>query len=225
MELTPGRGGQMGRSAGTAIQLMAKEGKHATLRLPSGEMRMVPVESRRSARSATPSTSWSSSARPGARHPRRAAADPAAWRGAVDHPHEGGGLHHTPGGHPRTPWGVPTLGYRTRKKKKASSQLIVRGRPAREEGQAMSRSSKKGPFVEGRLLRRIEQMNESGSKQMVKTWSRASIFQMVGHTIADHDGRKHVPVFISESMVSHKLGEFAPTRVFRAHAGSDGEVR
>ena len=82
----------------------------------------------------------------------------------------------------------------------------------------MSRSSKKGPFIEERLLRRIEQMNESGTKQMVKTWSRTStIFpDMVGHTIAVHDGRKHVPVFVSESMVGHKLGEFAPTRVFRA---------
>ena len=87
----------------------------------------------------------------------------------------------------------------------------------------MSRSSKKGPYVEDRLLRRIEQMNESGQKQMIKTWSRTSVifFEMVGHTIAVHDGRKHVPVFISESMVGHKLGEFAPTRVFRGHAGSD----
>ena len=87
----------------------------------------------------------------------------------------------------------------------------------------MSRSAKKGPWAEQRLLARIEAMNESGQKQMVKTWSRAStIFpEMVGHTVAVHDGRKHVPVFISESMVGHKLGEFAPTRVFRAHAGSE----
>jgi small subunit ribosomal protein S19 len=87
----------------------------------------------------------------------------------------------------------------------------------------VSRSSKKGPWAEERLLRRIEAMNESGQKQMVKTWSRAStIFpEMVGHTIAVHDGRKHVPVFVSESMVGHKLGEFAPTRVFRGHAGGD----
>jgi small subunit ribosomal protein S19 len=86
----------------------------------------------------------------------------------------------------------------------------------------MGRSTKKGPFVEERLLRRIQQMNEGGSKQMIKTWSRTStIFpEMVGHTIAVHDGRKHVPVFISESMVGHKLGEFAPTRTFRAHSGS-----
>ena len=86
----------------------------------------------------------------------------------------------------------------------------------------MSRSSKKGPFVEERLINRIEAMNASGEKRMIRTWSRAStIFpEMVGHTIAVHDGKKHVPVFISESMVGHKLGEFAPTRVFRGHAGS-----
>ena len=85
----------------------------------------------------------------------------------------------------------------------------------------MSRSSKKGPYVQDRLLRRIEQMNQTGSKQMIRTWSRAStIFpDMVGHTIAVYDGRKHVPVFIQEQMVGHKLGEFAPTRTFRGHAG------
>ena len=90
----------------------------------------------------------------------------------------------------------------------------------------MSRSSKKGPWVQERLMTRIEAMNSSGEKRMLKTWSRTStIFpDMVGHTIAVHDGRKHVPVFISESMVGHKLGEFAPTRVFRGHAGS-GKVR
>ena len=90
----------------------------------------------------------------------------------------------------------------------------------------MSRSSKKGPWVEERLISRIEAMNQSGNKTMVKTWSRTStIFpEMVGHTIAVHDGRKHVPVFISESMVGHKLGEFAPPRLYRGHAGS-GKVR
>jgi small subunit ribosomal protein S19 len=85
----------------------------------------------------------------------------------------------------------------------------------------LSRSSKKGPFVDGKLMTRIETMNASNEKRMVRTWSRAStIFpEMVGHTIAVHDGRKHVPVFISEQMVGHKLGEFAPTRMFRGHAG------
>jgi small subunit ribosomal protein S19 len=90
----------------------------------------------------------------------------------------------------------------------------------------MSRSSKKGPFVQERLLARINSMNAANTKQMLKTWSRTStIFpEMVGHTIAVHDGRKHVPVFVSESMVGHKLGEFAPTRTYRGHAGS-GKVR
>ena len=85
----------------------------------------------------------------------------------------------------------------------------------------MSRSSKKGPFVQDRLLSRIEAMNASGDKRMIRTWSRTStIFpEMVGHTIAVHDGRKHVPVFVTEQMVGHKLGEFAPTRTFRSHSG------
>jgi small subunit ribosomal protein S19 len=85
----------------------------------------------------------------------------------------------------------------------------------------VSRSSKKGPFVEARLIGRVEAMNTTGEKRIVRTWSRTStIFpEMVGHTIAVHDGRKHVPVFVTESMVGHKLGEFAPTRTFRGHAG------
>ncbi|MCC6755539.1 MAG: 30S ribosomal protein S19 [Solirubrobacterales bacterium] len=85
----------------------------------------------------------------------------------------------------------------------------------------MGRSTKKGPYVEERLMSRINAMNEAGNKNMVKTWSRRStVFpEMVGHTIAVHDGRKHVPVFISESMVGHKLGEFAPTRTFKSHTG------
>ncbi len=87
----------------------------------------------------------------------------------------------------------------------------------------MGRSTKKGPFVEQRLMQRIERMNEANQKQMIKTWSRTSVIfpEMVGHTIAVHDGRKHVPVFVSESMVGHKLGEFAPTRTFRAHGGKE----
>ncbi|MGI5908327.1 MAG: 30S ribosomal protein S19 [Christensenellales bacterium] len=85
----------------------------------------------------------------------------------------------------------------------------------------MSRSVKKGPFVSEKLMKRIVAMNESGEKRIVKTWSRAStVFpDMVGHTIGVHDGRKHVPVYVTEEMVGHKLGEFAPTRTFRGHAG------
>ena len=91
----------------------------------------------------------------------------------------------------------------------------------------MSRSAKKGPFVDERLMKRIVDMNAAGQKKMVKTWSRTStVFpEMVGHTIAVHDGRKHVPVFISESMVGHKLGEFALTRTFRGHVKTDRSAR
>ena len=86
----------------------------------------------------------------------------------------------------------------------------------------MSRSVKKGPFVQPVLLKRIREMNEAGEKRVLKTWSRAStIFpDFVGHTIAVHDGRKHVPVYVTEDMVGPKLGEFAPTRTFKGHAGS-----
>ena len=86
----------------------------------------------------------------------------------------------------------------------------------------MSRSVKKGPFVEPKLYKRISEMNEKGEKRVLKTWSRAStIFpEFVGHTIAVHDGRKHVPVYVVEDMVGHKLGEFVPTRTFRGHSGS-----
>lgn len=87
----------------------------------------------------------------------------------------------------------------------------------------MSRSLKKGPFVEPKLLKRIQAMNDSGQKRVLRTWSRAStIFpDMVGHTIAVHDGRRHVPVYVTENMVGHKLGEFAPTRNFRGHSRED----
>ena len=86
----------------------------------------------------------------------------------------------------------------------------------------MSRSIKKGPDVQPVLLKRVQQMNEAGEKKIVKTWSRSStIFpEFVGHTFAVHDGRKHVPVYVTEDMVGHKLGEFAPTRTFKGHAGS-----
>ena len=91
----------------------------------------------------------------------------------------------------------------------------------------MSRSIKKGPYVQETLFKRIENMNNSGKKSVLRTWSRAStIFpDFVGHTIAVHDGRKHVPVYITEDMVGHKLGEFAPTRTFRGHAGEKSSGR
>ena len=91
----------------------------------------------------------------------------------------------------------------------------------------MPRSLKKGPFVDGHLLKKVEVANETGSKNVIKTWSRRSMIvpAMLGHTIAVHDGRKHVPVFISENMVGHKLGEFAPTRTFKGHVKDDRKAK
>ena len=87
----------------------------------------------------------------------------------------------------------------------------------------MSRSVKKGPFIQPALLKRVEELNAAGEKKVLKTWSRSStIFpQFIGHTVAVHDGRRHVPVYVTEDMVGHKFGEFAPTRTFRGHAGSE----
>jgi small subunit ribosomal protein S19 len=85
----------------------------------------------------------------------------------------------------------------------------------------MSRSTKKGPFVDPKLMKKVEAINRSGEKAIIKTWSRAStvVPEMIGQTIAVHDGRRHVPIFITENMVGHRLGEFAPTRTFRGHVG------
>jgi small subunit ribosomal protein S19 len=91
----------------------------------------------------------------------------------------------------------------------------------------MPRSVKKGPFVDGHLMKKVEAMNKRNEKKVVRTWSRRSTIvpDMIGHTIAVHDGRKHVPVFVSEAMVGHKLGEFAPTRTFRSHARDERRAR
>jgi small subunit ribosomal protein S19 len=91
----------------------------------------------------------------------------------------------------------------------------------------MSRSLKKGPFIEPKLLKKIEAMNQKGEKKVIRTWSRASVIfpQMVGHTIAVHDGRRHVPIYITENMVGHRLGEFAPTRTFRGHVTAEKSTK
>ena len=130
VELAPGRGAQLGRSAGTAIQVMAKEGDYATLRLPSGEMRMVPLDSRATigaiGNAEHENVELGKAGR--SRHRGKRPQTRGVAMNPVDHPHGGGEAHHTPGGHPVTPWGVPTLGYRTRKKRKPSDRFIVRGR-------------------------------------------------------------------------------------------------
>ena len=220
VELKPGRGGQLARSAGSGIQLVAKDEGQGVLRLPSGELRRVPLVCRATIGQVgnvdhenvtggkAGRSRWKGvrpTVRGSAMNPvdHRTAAARASRRAAA--------TRSRPGRADARQAHAPQAGIR---------QLIVRGR-RRGEGEALSRSSKKGPFVEERLLTRITRMNESGSKQMIRTWSRTStIFpQMVGHTIAVHDGRKHVPVFVSEQMVGHKLGEFAPTRTFRGHSG------
>src|SRR5919205_1334773 len=136
VELTPGRGGQMGRSAGAAIQLVAKEGGRATLRLPSGEMRMVLVDCRATigvlGNAEHELVELGKAGR--SRHMGKRPQTRGVAMNPVDHPHGGGEAHHTPGGHPVTPWGVPTLGYRTRKKRKASDRFIVRGRRRGKKG-------------------------------------------------------------------------------------------
>jgi large subunit ribosomal protein L2 len=217
VELQPGRGGQMARSAGAAVQLMAKDGDMATLRLPSGEMRMVRAECR--ATVGTLGNAEHQNVKVGKAGRKRHMGVRPQTRGVAMNPVD----HRAPSGdsvgrsHARLSHAQEEQGLRR----------LHRARQTPWKGQAeMSRSSKKGPWVEERLMNRIEALNTANNKKMLRTWSRAStIFpEMVGHTIAVHDGKKHVPVFISESMVGHKLGEFAPTRTFRGHAGS-GRVR
>ena len=91
----------------------------------------------------------------------------------------------------------------------------------------MSRSLKKGPFISAKLMKKIEAMNQKGEKKVIRTWSRASVIfpQMVGHTIAVHDGRRHVPIYVTENMVGHRLGEFAPTRLFRGHVRAEKSTK
>ena len=222
------------RSAGTSAQLQAKEKGYGVVRMPSSELRRISLACRATVGEVGNSDHSNIDGGKAGR---------TRWRGVrptvrgtamnpVDHPHGGGEGKTTAGRHPVTPWGVPTLGYRTRSEaqafRRATSSAAASAASIREAGGSLlSRSAKKGPFVDERLMRRITDMNQAGQKRMIKTWSRSStVFpEMVGHTIAVHDGRKHVPVFISESMVGHKLGEFALTRTFRGHVKSDRSAR
>ena len=228
VEMRVGGGGRIGRSAGASVQLVAKEGNFATLRLPSTEMRRVPIDCRATVGEVGNSEHELTKIGKAGRN---------RWKGVrpqtrgvamnpVDHPLGGGEGKSSGGRHPVSPWGKPE--GRTRSRRKESDKLIVRRRRRRGAGgNAMPRSLKKGPFVDDHLLRKIDDLNERNEKRVVKTWSRRStiIPDMVGHTLAVHDGRKHVPVYITESMVGHKLGEFAPTRTFRYHAGQERGAR
>jgi ribosomal protein S19 len=187
------------------------------LRLRSGEMRKVPADCRATiGEVGNDEHNLEKLGKAGAKR----------WRGIrptvrgaamnpVDHPHGGGEAKAGQGNpHPVTPWGVPTKGYKTRKNKR-TQQFIVRDRKLI----GMARSLKKGPFVDLHLQKKVE--TAGSSKKPIKTWSRRSMVlpEMVGFTIAVHNGKKHVPVLVNENMVGHKLGEFALTRTFKGHGG------
>ena len=222
VELKPGRGGQLARSAGAGIQLVAKDEGYGALRMPSGEMRRVLLTCRATI-GQVGNVDHGNITGGKAGRSRWLGKRPTVRGSAmnpVDHPHGGGEGKSKGGRHPVTPVGRADA----RQAHAPQAQGIGQAdhpRPPPREGEEMSRSSKKGPFVEERLMGRIESMNATNEKRMIRTWSRSStIFpEMVGHTIAVHDGRKHVPVFVTEQMVGHKLGEFAPTRTFRGHSG------
>ena len=212
-----------------SVQLVAKEGSRATLRMPSGEMRFVDVRCRATVgevgNAEQSNINWGKAGRmrwKGKRPTVRGVA-----MNPVDHPH-GGGEGKTSGGrHPVSPWGKPE--GRTRKRKASDPRSSVAASPARsaEEVDEMPRSLKKGPFVDDHLMKKVDAQNEKGTHNVIKTWSRRSMIvpAMIGHTIAVHDGRKHVPVFVTDAMVGHKLGEFAPTRTFRGHEKDDRKGR
>ena len=141
----------------------------------------------------------------------------------VDHPHGGGEARSTSGRPPTTPWGQMTMGKKTRRNKRTDED-------DRSQAEVASRwvvVLKKGPFVADHLMKKVEKMNETREKRVIKTWSRASTIvpAMVGHTIGVHNGKAHIPVFVTENMVGHKLGEFSPTRHFRGHGGDKAAVK
>ena len=222
VELRPGGGAKMGRSAGSGIQLLAKEGTLATLRMPSGEIRQVLTTCRATVgevgNAEQELISWGKAGRnrwKGKRPTTRGVA-----MNPVDHPlggRRGQELRRPP---PDQPVG------QARGSHPQAQALRPAHRPPPPQGEralGMARSLKKGPFVDDHLLKKIDELNRKRDKRVIRTWSRRStiIPDMVGHTIAVHDGRKHVPVYISEAMVGHKLGEFAPTRTFRIHRSQE----
>ncbi|KAL0912906.1 hypothetical protein M5K25_016322 [Dendrobium thyrsiflorum] len=204
IEITLGKGGQLARAAGAVAKLIAKEGKSATLRLPSGEVRLI---------SKNCLATVGQVGNVGVNQKSLGRAGSKCWLGKrpvvrgvvinpVDHPH-GGGEGRAPIGRkkPTTPWGYPALGRRSRKRNKYSDTNHLAGR--------------------------IEKLNRREEKEIIVTWSRAStiIPTMIGHTIAIHNGKEHLPIYITDRMVGHKLGEFAPTLTFVRHARNDNKSR
>ncbi|KAL0925514.1 hypothetical protein M5K25_003857 [Dendrobium thyrsiflorum] len=191
IEITLGKGGQLARAAGVVAKLIAKESKLATLRLPSGEVRLISKNCLATVEQVGNVGVNQKSKRPVVR---------GVVINPVDHPH-GGGEGRAPIGKkkPTTPWGYPTLGRRCRKRNKYTNHLAGR----------------------------IEKLNRREEKEIIVTWSRAStiIPTMIGHTIAIHNGKEHLPIYITDRMVGHKLGEFAPTLTFMSHSRNDNKSR
>ena len=236
VELRPGQGGKIGRSAGIAVQLVAKEGDHATLRMPSTEMRRVLIDCRATVGEVGNAehelikigkagrNRWKGVKPADPRCRDEPGRPPARW---WRRPHLRWSPRRVPvgqarGPHPQQEEGQPGPDHPSSSFGKWSP-LTRR----KKENTRMSRSLKKGPFVDEHLLKKIDAQNEAGERKVIKTWSRRStiIPDMVGHTLAVHDGRKHVPVYVTESMVGHKLGEFSPTRTFKFHAGLERGAR
>ena len=225
IELRPGKGAQMARSAGAQAQLVSREGGIALLKLPSGEIRRVQVECmatigqvgnvehENESHGKAGKTRWLGK-RP---HNRGVSMNP------VDHPHGGG-----EGKTSRRPASGDALGPADARIQDAQQQAhrqVDREPEGEEEGLGigrtnMSRSLKKGPFTDDHLAKKVADMNEKNEKKVVRTWSRRSTIlpEFIGHTLAVHNGKKFIPVYITENMVGHKLGEFSPTRQFRGHS-------
>jgi ribosomal protein S19 len=231
IELRPGGGAKMARSAGASVRLVAKDGPYAQLRLPSGEIRNVDARCRATVgevgNAEQSNINWGKAGRmrwKGVRPTVRGVA-----MNPVDHPH-GGGEGKTSGGrHPVSPWGQAEGRTRLARRPVTSKSFV-----AATSARSVSRRRrtclvvlKRDPSWMTTSCRRCSRQNEANTKNVIKTWSRRSMIvpAMLGHTIAVHDGRKHIPVFITETMVGHKLGEFAPTRTFRGHEKDDKKGR
>ena len=227
VELKAGGGGKIARSAGAYAQLVGRDAGWAILQLNSGETRRVRAECMATVGAVS---------NPDHMNEVTAKAGRTRWRGIrptvrsiamnpIDHPNGG----RTKGGkHWATPWGKPTKGYKTRKNK-ATDQFIVRGRQRLEvrSRSQVTRSVWKGPFVDGYLLKKAEKVRASGRNEIIQIWSRRSTIlpQFVGLTFGVHNGQKHIPVNVTEDMIGHKFGEFAPTRTFHGHSGDKKAVR
>ena len=213
------------------MQLVAKDGPYAQLRMPSGEIRNVDVRCRATVgevgNAEQCNINWGKAGRmrwKGKRPTVRGVA-----MNPVDHPH-GGGEGKTSGGrHPVSPVGSGRGPHppAQQAKRQAHRSSPPYWQEALIGAFGMPRSLKKGPFIDDHLQKKVDVQNEAGTKNVIKTWSRRSVISpdMLGHTFAVHDGRKHVPVFVTESMVGHKLGEFAPTRTFKGHVKDDKKGR